>query len=64
MAKIARPTLVIAASNDQAVAIHHARMLHDGIAGSRLVIIDDADHALIWAHSDEFEWVTDGFLGA
>ncbi|MEU2616126.1 alpha/beta hydrolase [Micromonospora sp. NPDC007271] len=64
LAEIACPTLIIAASNDQAVPIHHAKMLHDGIAGSQLVIIDDADHALIWTHSDEFERVTDGFLGA
>ncbi|MER5336656.1 alpha/beta hydrolase [Micromonospora sp. NPDC002717] len=56
-------TLVIAASNDQAVPIHHAMMLHDGVAGSQLVVIDDADHALIWTHTDEFERVTDDFLG-
>ncbi|SCE97569.1 Pimeloyl-ACP methyl ester carboxylesterase [Micromonospora viridifaciens] len=64
LAEIACPTLIIAASNDQAVPIHHAKMLHDGIAGSQLVIIDDAGHALIWTHSDEFERVTDDFLGA
>lgn len=64
LAEIACPTLVIAASNDQAVPIHHAKMLHDGVAGSQLVIIDDADHALIWTHSDEFERVTDDFLRA
>ncbi|WP_446215639.1 alpha/beta fold hydrolase [Micromonospora sp. IBHARD004] len=62
LAEIACPTLVIAASNDQAVPIHHAKMLHDGVAGSQLVVIDGADHALIWTHSDEFEHVTDGFL--
>ncbi|MEU5942218.1 alpha/beta hydrolase [Micromonospora sp. NPDC047548] len=64
LAEIACPTLVIAASNDQAVPIHHAKMLHDGVAGSQLVIIDDADHALIWTHADEFERATDDFLGA
>ncbi|WP_089006437.1 alpha/beta fold hydrolase [Micromonospora viridifaciens] len=64
LAEIVCPTLIIAASNDQAVPIHHAKMLHDGIAGSQLVIIDDAGHALIWTHSDEFERVTDDFLGA
>jgi pimeloyl-ACP methyl ester carboxylesterase len=39
LAEIACPTLVAAAANDQAVPIHHARMLHDGIPGSQLVII-------------------------
>jgi len=56
------PTLIVAGSNDQGVPIHHAKMLHDGIPGSQLVIIDGADHALIWTHSDEFVRVTDEFL--
>jgi 3-oxoadipate enol-lactonase len=39
-------------------------MLHDGIPGSRLLIIDGADHALIWTHTDEFLRVTEVFLEA
>ncbi len=62
LAEIRCPTLVVAASNDQAVPIHHAKMLHDGIPGSQLVIIDGADHALIWTHSRELLRVTDEFL--
>src|SRR6266487_2669043 len=46
------------------VPIHPARMLHDGIPGSQLVIIDGADHTLIWTHPDELLRVTDEFLGA
>jgi 3-oxoadipate enol-lactonase len=34
LAEITCPALVVAASNDEAVPIHHARMLHDGIDGS------------------------------
>jgi 3-oxoadipate enol-lactonase len=56
------PTLVVAASQDQAVPIHNAKMLHDGIADSRIVMIDSADHALIWTHSEELVRVTDEFL--
>jgi hypothetical protein len=41
------------------VPMHHARMLHDGITGSQLVIIDGADHALIWTHSGELVRVTE-----
>ncbi|MFZ0959250.1 MAG: alpha/beta hydrolase [Candidatus Sulfotelmatobacter sp.] len=63
LSEIACPTLIVAGSNDQAVPIHHAKMLHDGIAGSRLVIIDGADHSLIWTHSDELARVTNEFLG-
>ncbi|SCG66599.1 alpha/beta fold hydrolase [Micromonospora inositola] len=64
LAEIACPTLIIAASNDQAIPIHHAKMLHDGVAGSQMVVIDRAGHALIWTHSAEFERVTGDFLGA
>ncbi len=64
LAEIGCPTLGVAAANDQAVPLHHAQMLHAGIRGSRLVIIDGADHALIWTHSDELVRVTDEFLGA
>ncbi len=62
LAEIACPTLVVAASNDRAVPMHHANMLRAGIAGARLVIIDGADHALIWTHPEELEHVTDEFL--
>jgi pimeloyl-ACP methyl ester carboxylesterase len=48
------PTLVITGSDDNAVPIHHAKMLHDGIARSKLVVITGADHALMWAHPDEW----------
>jgi len=64
LAEIRCPTLVIAGSNDQGVPIHHAKMLHDGIRGSQLVMIDEADHALIWTHTDEFVRVTEKFLEA
>src|SRR6266542_1990804 len=64
LAEIRCPTLVIAGSNDRGVPIHHAKMLHDGIPGSQLVMIEGADHALIWTHTDEFMRVTDEFLGS
>jgi pimeloyl-ACP methyl ester carboxylesterase len=62
LAEIACPTLVVAASNDQGVPIHHANMLHDGISGSQLVVIDGADHTLMWTHPDELLRVTAEFL--
>ena len=64
LGEIKCPTLVIAGSNDDAVPIHHARMLHTGIAGSRLVVIVDADHSLIWTHPDDFMRAADEFLDA
>jgi pimeloyl-ACP methyl ester carboxylesterase len=62
LGEIKCPALVVAASNDQAVPIHHARMLHEGIPGSQLVLIDGADHALIWTHPGDLLRVADEFL--
>lgn len=56
--------LVVAGSQDQAVPLHHATMLRQGIAGSRLVIIDGADHALIWDRPQELVRITEEFLHA
>ena len=64
LAEIACPTLVVAGSDDQAVPMHHAQMLHDGIRGSKLVVIAGARHTLIWTHPDELIRVTEEFLGA
>jgi 3-oxoadipate enol-lactonase len=64
LAEIKCPTLVIAGSNDQAVPVQHSKMLHDGITASQLVIIDGADHALIWTHPDELVRLTEEFLAA
>jgi len=63
LAEIRCPTLVVAAAKDAAAPLHNAKMLHDGIAGSRLVVIGDADHALLWERPDEFVRVVEEFLG-
>ncbi len=62
LSEIKCPTLIVAGSNDEAVPIHHAKMLHNGISGSQLVIIKGADHALIWSRPDELVRVTEEFL--
>jgi pimeloyl-ACP methyl ester carboxylesterase len=58
------PTLIVAGSQDTGVPIHHAEMLQNGIPGSQLVVINGADHALIWTHTEEFVRVTEEFLSA
>ena len=63
LAEIACPTLVVAGSKDQAVPMHHAEMLHRGITGSQLVVVDGAGHTLIWTHQDEFVREVEDFLG-
>ncbi|MFV5700212.1 alpha/beta fold hydrolase [Flavobacterium sp. ZT3R17] len=62
LAQIKCPTLIMAASKDEAVPLHHAKMLHEGIMGSQLVIVAGANHALIWSHTDEFIQIVDKFL--
>ena len=62
LAEIACPTLVVAGSKDQAVPMHHAQMLHDGIAGSRLAVVDGAGHTLIWTHQRDFMRLVEEFL--
>jgi pimeloyl-ACP methyl ester carboxylesterase len=62
LAEIKCPTLIIAGSNDDAVPIHHAKMLHKGIIGSQLTIIDGADHLLMWTFPDKFLRAADQFL--
>jgi len=62
LAEIACPTLVVAGSKDQAVPMHHAQMLHDGIAGSRLAVVDGAGHTLIWTHQHDFMRLVEEFL--
>ena len=60
--EIACPTLVLAGAADKGVPMHHARQLHEGIARSRLVVVDGADHAMIWADPDRFAREVDAFL--
>ncbi len=62
LGEIRCPTLIVAGANDDAVPFHHARILHDGIAGSRLVVVDRANHALVWMRPDELARVTEEFL--
>jgi len=62
LTEIKCPTLIVAGSDDNAVPIHHANMLHDGISGSRLVIVDGADHTLIWTHSERLLRAVDEFI--
>jgi pimeloyl-ACP methyl ester carboxylesterase len=62
LAEIACPTLVVAGSKDQAIPMHHAKMLHDGIKRSQLVVVNGAGHTLIWTHSDEFVRLAEDFL--
>jgi pimeloyl-ACP methyl ester carboxylesterase len=62
LAEVRCPTLIVAGSKDAAVPLHHAYMLRDGIAGAKLVILDGADHALLWVRPEEFAGIIERFL--
>ena len=62
LSEIRCPTLIIAGAKDGGVPIHHARMLHDRIADSQLVVIENADHTLIWTFPEELVRALDKFL--
>jgi pimeloyl-ACP methyl ester carboxylesterase len=62
LAEIRCPTLIVAGSSDAAVPLHHAHMLQAGISGARLVVIDGADHALLWVRPEQFVTIIREFL--
>lgn len=64
LGEIQCPTLILAGSNDDAVPMHHTEALHKGIVGSKLSVIEGADHALIWSHPNEFVRAVENFLDA
>ncbi len=61
LTEIKCPTLIVAGSLDHG-DVRQANMLHEGISGSQLAIMSKADHALLWAHTDEFMRIVEEFL--
>ncbi len=59
---IAAPTLVIVGEHDPGTPVSAARVLHDGIAGSELRIIDDAAHLTNIEQPDQFNVALLDFL--
>lgn len=62
LGRIKCPTLIIAGEKDQAVPMYHAEMLHEGIKGSKLVVIEGAGHDLIWAHPGKWLKTVEEFI--
>jgi pimeloyl-ACP methyl ester carboxylesterase len=60
---IRTPALVIAGSDDPIVPLSHVRSLHEGIAGSRLLIVDGAGHVPTTARRGEVTDAVRSFLG-
>lgn len=62
LGEIKCPTLVIAGSKDTGVPTYHAKMLHEGIRGSKLVIIEGGSHTLVWSQPQKLAKIVDEFL--
>jgi 3-oxoadipate enol-lactonase len=56
------PTIIIAGADDPACPVEAAEALHDGIAGSELVVIDNAAHLPNIEQAAKFNDVVLGFL--
>jgi pimeloyl-ACP methyl ester carboxylesterase len=54
LAELTMPTLVISASDDIVVPIHHQRELVAGIPNARLKVVPQAGHALVYTHTELF----------
>ncbi len=59
--RIKAPTLVVGASRDQVIPVHHARELHAGIAGSRYAELDSG-HNVLLEQPQQLASLIDGFL--
>ncbi len=62
LAAITVPTLIIAGRDDAITPLQRAEALHAGIAGSRLVVIDDAGHMVPSEKPAEFNRAVADFL--
>lgn len=60
--KIRKPTLVIAAREDNVVRLEDVYPLMEMLQNGRLTIIDDADHACVCEHPVEFAHAVENFL--
>jgi len=62
LAEVRVPTLVVLGEKD-APDIHAiGQLIHEGIAGSRLVTVPDAGHIVVMEKPKEFNRVVEGFV--
>jgi non-heme chloroperoxidase len=53
LSEIKSQTLIIRGHNDKAVPEHHTYILSEGIKESKICIIDNTGHDMIWTHSEK-----------
>ena len=62
VARIAVPTLILHGAKDRIVPVKNAHLLAARIPNARLVILENAGHACMIDHADEFNRVVIEFL--
>jgi pimeloyl-ACP methyl ester carboxylesterase len=62
LARVSKPTLVIVGEHDRTTTPRAAGVLHEGIAGSELVVVPDAGHMSFVEQRDTYVSAVRGFL--
>jgi pimeloyl-ACP methyl ester carboxylesterase len=62
LGRVQKPTLLVVGEKDRTTTTRAARVLHDGIAGSELVVVPGAGHMSLVEAEDEYLEVVRGFL--
>ena len=60
--KIRNPALIIGTRDDATVPVYQSEDLHQGVGGSRLVIVEEGGHYSYRRHWQEWNGIVDGFL--
>ena len=60
--KIRSPSLIVGTRDDATVPFYQSEDLHDAIAGSKLVIVEEGGHYSYRRHWQEWNPIVDGFL--
>lgn len=61
--EIKAPTLVVVGKDDSLTPSEENAKIHELIDGSRLVVIDNAGHLVLYEKTDELNWAIMRFLG-
>jgi proline iminopeptidase len=62
LGRVQKPTLLVVGEKDRTTTTRAARVLHDGIAGSELVVVPGAGHMSLVEAQDEYLEAVRGFL--
>ena len=62
LAKIRKPSLIVGTRDDATVPFYQSEDLHQSIAGSRLVIVEEGGHYSYRRHWQEWNRIVDAFL--